>query len=263
MSKNKRMKERYGGLNFEEIAKGFSRAADILRMENPDFVLVPVAGSVPFIDILHIVDRKFDVGSAVYIPNSSRFADREKLMSRWYQRFYRDNEVGKPIKFVCIDEVLSGSSAVVGHRQFERSIEQRARDKANEFSGDRMKAYETFKKGLGKHLSYRILGIAERGHLRNPQFRRLVHRGVSHAIEFDDVPTIDNVALNALRFRVERVQRNGRPIYAPEIDRFDITQEYIDLLKGVASYVGVDPSSVGPVNLGRIEEGLALAREES
>jgi len=37
----------------------------------------------------------------------------------------------------------------------------------------------------------------------------------------------------------------------------------MSLLKGIASYVGVDPLSVGPVNLGRIEEGLRLAREDT
>jgi len=201
--------------------------------------------------------------SVIYIPNSSRFANREALMSRWYSNFYHSHDVGSPLKIVCVDEVLSGSSAVVGYKQFEKSVFMRAREMADEFQNGEFEAYCEFERRLHKNLSYKILGIAEKQHARNPQFNRLVNQRRVHTVEFDNVPTIDNVALNPLRFKVARIQKNGRPVYAPEIERFDITPEYMSLLKGIASYVGVDPLSVGPVNLGRIEEGLRLAREDT
>lgn len=246
-------------VNFEDLAKGFRRASDIVRMEKPDYIFVPVAGSVPFVDILNIVDRKFRLDSVLYLPNSSRFASREELMQKWYNQFYVSNEIGEPIKILCIDEVLSGSSAVVGYKQFRKSLDERAKKKANGFSQN-LEAFEKFKKELNKQIDYRILGIAEKGYERNHEFKRLQANKLVHIVEFDDVPTIDNIALNPLRFKIDRIQPDGKPIYLPEIDRFEITPEYMALLYGIASAIGTDPSSVSPVNLSRIEKGLKQAQ---
>ncbi len=253
------MKSRENGKsNFEALAKGFKRASDIIKMEKPDYVFVPVAGSVPFVDILKIVDRKFRLDSVLYLPNSSRFANREELMQEWYTKFYDSNEIDEPMKIMCIDEVLSGSSAVVGYKQFRKSLDERARKKAEGFS-DNLKAFESFKRKLSKKVDYRILGIAEREYVRNPEFKRLQNDKLVHLVEFDDVPTIDNVTMNPLRFKVDRLQKDNRPIYLPEIERFDITPDYMAFLHGIASFVGVDPASVDPVNLSRIEKGLKQA----
>jgi len=243
---------------FDDLAKGFRKAADIVRMEKPDVILCPVAGSVPFVDILNILDRKFRLGAVEYVPNSSRFENREELMARWYESFYGSRDVGEQLKILCLDEVLSGASAVVGFRQFQKSLEERARKKAKGLT-DESAAIEKYKRKLAKYISYKVLGLAERGYERNPEFSRLGNRGLAHVIEFDSIPTIDNVLMNPIRFKVGRVQENGKAIYLPEIERFDITPEYMELLRGIARYAGVDPSTVNPVNLSKIQEGLNRA----
>jgi len=254
-------KEKAKAIDFDALASGMKKSADIIRMEKPDYLFVPVAGSVPFVDMLTIVDRKFRLDNVLYLPNSSRFGNREQLMQEWYSKFYEANEIGEPIKIMCIDEVLSGSSAVVGYKQFKISLNERARKKANGFVQD-LKAFEAFERKLNNGIEYKLLGMVEKGYNRNPEFTRLQNQGIVHLVEFDDIPTIDNVALNPLRFKVDRIQKNNRPIYLPEVERFDITPQYMALLQGIALAVGVDPSGVSPVNLSRIEKGLKQAKSD-
>ena len=247
-------------INLEDFVKGFKKASNILKMEKPNYIFAPVSGAVPFIDILNIIDRHFNLNAVQYIPNSSRFKNREELMEKWYSKFYEKNEFGEPIKIVCIDEVLSGSSAVIGYKQFQNSIEERAKKKARGLS-DEYEAIEKFKRKLSKNIKYKILGLSERGYKKNPELNRLINkRNIVHLINFDNIPTIDNISYNPIRFKLIS-SKNGNNIYSPEIERFEITREYLAFLKNISTYVGVDPSTINLVNLSKIEEGLKQSYE--
>lgn len=250
---NEYMKNVYD-LNISEFVKGFKKASDIIRSEKPDYIFAPVIGAVPFVDILKIVDRNFQLDNVTYLPNSSRFENREELMKTWYKNFYETNDTGNKMKIICLDEVLSGSSATAGYKQFEKSLENRARTKAKGFD-DEFSAYEKFKIDLRKKIKYKMVGFSERGHTRNPAFNRLKNQKIIYTIDLDNIPTIDNVSLNPIRLK-ELKRRNGRAIYSPEIESFDITSEYMEFLRCIAQYVGVEPSNVSPVNLSRIELDL-------
>ena len=254
-------KYEFKDVDFGSLTKGFKKASDIIRMEKPNYILAPVSGSVPFIDMLNLVDRHFNLDAVMYIPNSSRFSNREELMSNWYTNFYGINQTNEPLKFMCVDEVLSGSSAVVGYKQFQKSIESLAKRKAEGLNGG-YEDFERFRRKLNKQISYKILGFAEKNYRRNPEFTRIENDDLVHLIEFDDIPTIDNVALNPIRFDIDKstARSNGRAVYLPNIDKFEITNQYMAFLEGFASYCGVDPSRVSPINLAKIESGLNLAK---
>jgi len=51
------------------------QASELIRGENPDFVVSPMNGSVPFIDSMAIVDSDFDPSKVVYMPASSRIVN--------------------------------------------------------------------------------------------------------------------------------------------------------------------------------------------
>jgi hypothetical protein len=242
---------------FGSFVKGFKKAADIIRMEKPDYIFAPIVGAVSFIDILSIMDNRFPLDSVYYLPNSSRFENRDELTSRWYSNFYKQNEIGEKMKIICIDEVLSGSSTVNGYKQFKKSIEERAKEKAKGMT-DEIKAMEYNKMKLQKDVNYKILGIAEKGHVRNPKYSNLVNKKIIYPIEFDEVYTIDNIDLNPIRLKPGN-RHKGRLSYLPEIEDFDITPKYMGFLQSIASYVGVDPINVSPKNVSRIEEGLKMA----
>ena len=77
----KGMVEQYTQEEFEEFAKGIKKASDILRSKKPDYILAPVVGAVPFVDLFYIADRHFNLDAVEYPPNSSRFLNRRELMS--------------------------------------------------------------------------------------------------------------------------------------------------------------------------------------
>lgn len=241
-------------LDIVSFVKGFKKAANIIRMEKPDYIFAPVVGAVPFVDILHIVDRHFPLDNVEYLPNSSRFVNRDELMSKWYANFYHANESGGGMKIVCLDEVLSGSSAVKGYNQFVKSLDERAKEKARELRGTAEDS-DKFRRMLNKRIKYKVIGFEERGHAQNPSFKRIVHKDIVYPIQFDSIPTIDDVRMNTIRLQVGE-KRNGRDTYLPAVAEFKVTPEYMTLLQNVASYVGANPSQVGPVNLGKIRQGL-------
>jgi hypothetical protein len=242
----------------EEFAKGMKRVSDIVMSRGPDFIFAPVTGSVPFVDILAIVNRKFPIDLAEYPPNSSRFPNRTELMDRWYSAFFADNYSGEKMHIVCLDEVLSGSSASVGHTQFRKALEALALKKAKEGGGNG-DLFEKLQRKYAKDIDYHIVGIAER-EPRNKNFSRLVNEGIATVVDFSNVPTIDNVELNPVRLKLIGRTPDDNGIYAPEIEKMEYTKEYLQLLQDVAKYVGVNPSNVTPVNTGKIAESLSRCR---
>mgnify|MGYP001559275713 FL=1 len=119
-----------------------------------------------------------------------------------------------------------------------------------------MKQYLAHKEHLEGSITYNVLGFAEKGHKLAKPFNGLVQRGIVHVVEFDKVPTIDNMDLNPVRLKVDRVNGQGRTRYAPEVASFEVTPAYLALLQNVAQYAGVDPSNVGSLNFAKIQEGL-------
>jgi hypothetical protein len=253
---NMNAKENYlDHMNTEEFVKGFKRISDMVRMENPDYIFAPVVGAVPFIDILHIVDRHFPIDSVTYLPNSSRFENRDELMDRWYHNFYKENETGDKIKIVCLDEVLSGSSAVKGYKQFRKSLDDRSKEKAKGLNNE-VEVIQNYRRKLEKNISYKIIGIQEKGKILSPSFRKLLNSKLVHLVSFDNVPTIDNVSLNPIRLKVKGKNIQGRTNYLAEIDSFDITPDYLNFLREIACYAGYDPSNISPINLSKIDQDI-------
>lgn len=235
--------EQYSIEEFEKFAKGIKKASDILKSQNPDYVFAPVTGAVPFIDLFFIADRHFNLGRVEYPPNSSRFRDREGIISKWYQNFLNVNYHGKKMNIICVDEVISGASAVKGYEEFE-------------------KALYYFKKRTGesleKKVGYTLLGISEMPKTgdRNHILKKLVHSKIAKLIEVGKIITADNVELNHVRLKIDRDNKQGRHIYLPEIEKFYVSDYYITLLQNMAGYFGADPSKVTAQNLGKIKDSV-------
>ncbi len=237
------MINQYTQEEFERFARGIKKVSDILRSEKPDYIFAPIIGSVPLVDLLFIADRHFNLDTVEYPPNSSRFSNREDIMSQWYENFLKTNYNGEKIRITCVDEVISGSSAVKGHDEFKKALY----DFAGQNSG-----------GLVKKVSYNILGVGElpRNNKRNHRFSKLVNAKKAKVIEVGKILTADNPDLNPLRLKTLRKNSQGRFIYVPEIETFEISEEYVTLLQDFARFMGVDPSTVSLQNIGRIRESL-------
>ncbi|MEA3329577.1 MAG: hypothetical protein U9Q06_02425 [Nanoarchaeota archaeon] len=98
--------------NLKSYADAMMDASSIITQLNPDFIVAPMLGSIPFIDAMAIVDSNFDPTKVVYMPASSRIKEINNVMKNWYTNFLEDI-VDFPYEFpriVGIDEVVSGSS---------------------------------------------------------------------------------------------------------------------------------------------------------
>jgi hypothetical protein len=189
------------------------------------------------------MDRHFPLERVEYPPNSSRFLNREEMMQRWYTNFLNANYHGEPLSVTCIDEVISGSSAVKGNMEFRRAL-------------------HGFETGLGARLSkkikYSILGIGEKpkSGKRNHGFARLLNSGVASIFETEKIITADNRDLNPIRLKQGEINKQHRQTYLPEIESVNYGEQYLGFLHNVATYCGVDPDQVSPANLLKIQRSL-------
>lgn len=234
--------EQYTTSEFESFMKAMKRISDILRSKKPNFIFAPVVGSVPLVDVLSIMDRHFPLETVEYPPNSSRFLHREEIMDKWYHNFLDRQYHGEPLSVVCIDEIISGSSAVKGYNEFRKALRGCGCGRAP----------------LEKKASYEILGIGEepKGRKRNHGFTRLVNQGKAKVFETDRIITADNRDLNPIRLKQGEKNRQGRQTYLPEIESLNYGTQYLGFLHNVATYCGVDPDQVTPANLLKMQKSL-------
>jgi len=235
--------KQYTTKEFDCFMKSMKKAADYLHSKKPDFIFAPIIGSVPLIDILSIIDRHFPLEIVEYPPNSSRFINREEIIDKWFSNFLDDNYIGEPISIVCIDEVISGSSATKGYKEFHKILH---------------KLDEKRKSPLEKKVSYEILGIGEQreDQKRNYSFRSMVNQKKAKVFETDRIITADNIDLNPVRLKLGKKNVQRRQTYLPEIDSMEYSKDYLNLLHDTANYCGVDPEKVTPVNLLKIQKSL-------
>lgn len=228
---------------FESFAIGIKKAIDIIKSKKPDYIFAPIVGSVPLIDVMSIIDRHFPTEIVEYPPNSSRFRDREKIMNEWYKNFLESNYNNKKMKIVCIDEVISGGSAVKGYTEFYKTLYQLGKEK---------------KENLEKKISYEIVGIGEQPQngKRNKGILSLIKNKKAYVIEVKKIITSDNILLNPIRLKIEKETQNGRFIFKPEIEKFEYTDEYINLLRDIANYFGRDPEKIEIKNTLKIKESI-------
>lgn len=103
--------------------QGLDEASDLFVDIDPDYIIAPMMGSVPFIDVMHIVNPDFDVEKVNYMPASSQISDVNKVMTGWMSNFLDDVVTPEnPIKIMGIDEVVSGSSATRVYRAINGEI---------------------------------------------------------------------------------------------------------------------------------------------
>ncbi|MEM3405444.1 MAG: hypothetical protein QW117_00505 [Candidatus Pacearchaeota archaeon] len=228
---------------FESFAKGIKKIIDIVKSKKPTYIFAPLIGSIPLVDLMCIADRHFPSEILEYPPNSSRFKDREKILDKWYRNFLKYNYNGEKIKIVCIDEVVSGSSAVKGYNQFKKSLFDYGKE---------------IKERLDKKIDYEIVGIGEfpTDNKRNPAFKRLIRDKKANVIEVKRIITSDNIYFNPIRFEIEKIKESGRYIFKPKIERFEFSEEYLNLMREFAEYCGVDPNSIKIKNTLKIKESL-------
>lgn len=108
---------------------GLVKASDIFVEKSPDLIIAPMMGSVPFIDVIHILNDDFEVNNVYYMPASSSLPDVNKIMATWMKNFLDSNlRANKPTKLMGIDEVVSGSSSTRVYRAITHALENKKKE---------------------------------------------------------------------------------------------------------------------------------------
>lgn len=249
--------ENYTIGELESFVNAFKKASDIIRSENPDYVVAPMIGAIPFIDILNVVDRKFDNDRVEYMPASSRFANLDGVMHTWLLNFLRKNYHGNDLKLLSIDEVVSGSSAVRGYNQLEDALTGLADERVKGLeSEDVVRDSQRMKDYLKKKIKYKVIGIVEPRSNKAPNktYSKLVRKGVVKPLNVERIITMDDNDFCPLQLEVDRKTEEGRLLYKPEIKSVNYSTKYINLLKDIATLIGADPEKINPVNVGKLSE---------
>ena len=114
----------------ESYIGSMRKAGEKIREEKPDFLVAPMLGSVPFIDVLSIVDDEFDASKVVYMPASSRIENVNNVIENWFYNFLGEN-VKSPEKFpslLGIDEVVSGQSVTRCFKAIDCACQRKRRE---------------------------------------------------------------------------------------------------------------------------------------
>ena len=117
----------------KSFAHGMAKASARISEMNPDIVIAPMMGAVPFVDAMHAADSNFDPNRVYYMPASSHVPYIKDVMAGWMDNFLNVNAKPEtPVTMVHVDEVVSGSSSIRVNAAIQDAIKKRTRNLISE-----------------------------------------------------------------------------------------------------------------------------------
>jgi hypothetical protein len=250
----------------EDYVRSFEKVANIIETENPDCIVAPMFGAVPFIDVLNIINPQFPNDKVEYVPASSNVHRVKEVLRGTFGNLinaYAPNGG----KFLALDEVVSGSSLEKVHKQFTNARHKYAERAVLETFGKdadfRSEAVQTYIRQVKETIQYNSIGILETGRKipRNPQFQTLLDQGVVIPVETYCILTMDRADFFPAKYRAVK-DSEKRTALLPVVDRFNVAPAYIDFLTQVAQVIGANPADVTMHNMGKIQSSYHWVPEE-
>ena len=246
----------------------FENVSGMIKSKNPNCILAPMFGAVPFIDILNIVDEEFPNEKVEYVPASNKvYRVREVLRSVFFNLI--DAYAPNGGQFLSLDEVVSGNSIQRVYKQFEAARINYANKKTVETYGldtdFKLKQVMDFRDSILNSIIYNSIGIIDPKMERtkkamNPAYHLLVESGIVIPVKTDGIITMDDTKFFPAKYKTEKDDQ-GNMAYLPVVQSFDVSSTYIDFLKSVAGILGKDPGDVTLRNMGKIRDSYRWVPE--
>lgn len=249
----------------EDFVKSFERVEEIIREKNPDCIIAPMMGAVPFIDVLNIINEDFPNEKVEYVPASARIHRVRKVLRNAFKSIIEDYTGNKEkCQFLSLDEVVSGNSLCRIYNQFDAARTDYANEKAVQTFKERAdfkdENVKKFRDEVKESILYNSLGIVEkRDKARSPEYNELLKKGIVIPVDTDCIVTMDRVDFFPVHYRIGR--DNEKEIYLPVVDSFNYSKEYVDFLMQVAGILGKDPSKITARNIGKIRDSYKRVPE--
>ena len=244
---------------FEDFIKALKEAGEKIKEEDPNYLLVTLNGGLPLYDALTIIDRDIekDPNKVFYFPTSSKIKDSGKIVRNCFENFLIDkfNESDKIRKIVSLDEVLGGGSVcrlLNGYHYASRQMAKRNLKELNQKIEQTDIDNEAEK--IRKRMPYKIIGLKEsRSSVKiSHEYKNHVKEGTIKEIPIKKIITLDDPDVQIIEWDHPGSTGWSGGNYRPRVKEFIIKESYLNFLRSVAAYVGVDPERVGPQNLEKI-----------
>ncbi|MFH1972580.1 MAG: hypothetical protein ABIJ18_03835 [archaeon] len=253
----------------EDFVRALERANQIIEDQKPDCIIAPMFGSVPFIDVMNVINDNFPNEKVQYVPASNKVHRLREVLRSVFENVI-NNVAPHGGSFLSIDEVISGNSLKRVYKQFDAARTNYANIKTKEFFGPsvdfREENVQAYRDAIKDSISYKTIGIVDsklqrEGKELNETYQSLLEQKIVIPIETTQIVTMDRVGFFPAKYRMDK-DSEGKRVYLPVVDEFNISQEYIDFLHVVSEILGKNRDSVTVRNMGKIRDSYRLVPEE-
>jgi len=244
----------------ENYVRSLEKAAKIIDDRKPDCIIAPMFGTVPFIDVLNLINPQFPNDKVEYVPASSCIYRVKEVLRGAFEGIIENYAASTGATFLSIDEVVSGSSMDRVTKQFMFARHSHAQKNTLDLYGDtadltRGPAHN-YCEQLRESIEYNTIGIVQRGPQTPPntlreEYFHWLNNGVLIPVETECIVTMDRTEFFPARYKKKPDQKGT---YLPVVDKFDIHPTYIDFLVEVSKILGVPQENVTMRNMGKIKE---------
>ena len=265
--------------NLEDFIRGMGEASQVIVDENPDVLIVPMVGSVPFIDVMNIIDDDFPNYKVEYVPASGSIEYLKQVLNQSFDSIleeysnlsaeYKEPKDQKETYILSIDEVISGNSMIRGVKAFNGAKSRHATQRALEHLGMQRRDFanseelKNYRNELEEKIKFKSIGI-EQTHGENkkhPNYLSLREEGIIIPVKVNSIVTMDRHDMMPVKYKVSGSPSNVA--YKAELEKIEQTKEYIELLQEVANYVGKGEQSINIRNITRINKGFGRVADKA
>ena len=252
----------------EAFVRSFEKVDGLVKKINPDIVIAPMVGAVPFIDVLNIIDGEFPNDKVEYVPASNKVHKVSDVLRGAFENLIRE-KVPEGGKLLSLDEVVSGNSVQRVYRQFDAARTNYANKRTVETYGEhtdfRDERVRAFRDSVRESIKYQSVGIVDSrmeraGKNMAEDYLTLVKNKIILPVKTDCIVTMDRADFFPATYKTAEDDQ-GKKIFLPVIDKFDISPKYVDFLITVAEILGKDRNMVTVKNMGKIRDSYRFVPE--
>jgi len=212
----------------EDFISGLYKVNDFITEFDPDIVIFPIRGAVPINDMLRIIDRNNILSrDTEYLYSSSSVYRVNDVIRDSFKNLLKEYHVpGEKIKILTIDEVVSGHSLAREAKYIRMGLLDYIN--SNPYLSE-------------KNLEDIVLKSVAIVDTRYQKQGKPLQKGYLKMLKQDlvyEVPVRENIVMDKPQYCPVKMKRKDLHTYYPEMERFEVSIDYLNLLRYVASVVG-------------------------
>lgn len=205
-----------------------------IKSYDPDVLIFPIRGAVAINDILRILDQDVLPSRQIeYLYSSSSIYKVNDVIRESTMNLLREYHVpNEKLKIMTIDEVVSGHSLARESKYMWMGLLDYVNYLYNNHNLDKGKTLN--------EIEFQSVAILD---LRHKKSGKPYQKGYLKMLEQNLVVPVgvnENIVMDKPQYCPVKLKRKDLHTYYPEMNKFEITLDYLELLRHIASYVGQD-----------------------